>query len=295
MDYQRKFSVKNLFSSKQILNKFDCIEFESVDVFLKSLEEDYFVFTDVFKRLFINVNSTDELMLLSAFISGAEKVDNLCNFFIKINFEDDSLINMLQTIGDKRWFLFFEYDNKKTDYYALLDKEFKNVIIHTTINKQNYVEVFNGIPEIILKFGLKNYFFNIDYYSFEDMGISEIYKLEFFINNLSYWKNDISFNKGKNVPITCYVSGDFKLYASRAAYEDDCLIFDLDKNKNLTAEDIPYRELNIFLAYVDMPVDILFKNDDFNSRLIDLYQNYKIYGVYHILPIIADKFIRRIK
>ena len=294
MNYKRKFYIKSLYSSKQILNKFDHIEFQSVNTFLLSLQEDYFVFTNEFKRLFINVNTIDELMSLSTFISGVEKVDNLCNLFIKINFEVDNLINILQTIGNKRWFLFVKYDDTKMDYYSLLNKEFNNVIIDTTINNQNYVEIFNNIPEITLKYDLKNYFFNIDYYSFEDITISEMYKLDFFINNISYWSYDINFNKNGSVPITCYLSDDFKIYPSNTAFKDGFFIFDLEKNKNFTAEDIPYRELNIFLAYADLPVKILFQGD-LNYRLIDLYQNYKIYGVYHILPMIASKFIGRIK
>jgi len=293
MDYARKYFVDDLYSSTNILGKFNNIEFENVYVFLKSVQNNYIVFSKTYRNLFININSKDELDLFLEFMC-LDGVDKLSKFFIQMKYKEKSIDILFEKILNKNWILLVDYNEEMSEYYQELDKKY-NLVIKCDIDINNYVRIFNNIPYLVLKYKLNNYYFNIDYFSFEELKLSEIHKLVFFINNLTYWFNMLNYNKGNTVLLDCYVSSEYKIYPGKQAYNDNYCIFDLYKYADIKGGSIPHKDLNILLAYIDIPLSIVFKDIDSNNRLINLYQNYKISNSYINISDITKKFIGRIK
>ncbi len=292
MVYKRKHLISNLFIYRDLLNKFDIIEFDNIDSFLESLDKNYFSFSKESKRLILNINTQYELDLFKTFLLNIEDVDKENIIFIRPKFDID--ITHIKEIKNKKFFILVDYNEEKTSYYKKLNDEFDNIIIYTEININNYNIVMNNIPNLLIQYSLSNYLFNINYFSFEELKLKDLHKLEFFINNLSYWSDKLNYNKGDILLKECYVTSDFKIYPNYEAFVDNFYIFDLKKYMGIGPEKIPYKDLNTLLSYIDIPQKQFFDIKG-NLRLINLYQNYKIFGNYCKLSITAEKFIRRLK
>jgi len=294
---ERSVFIKDLFNSKNILNNFNDIEFESFKAFLICIGHD-FLLTRKYVRASFPIQSIEEFekfVKLSTESYFCESIN--VNLLIKPELLEEVFEKSI-LLKNKRFSVtttdLQDANIRLTKIKGFVEWSKVNMLfIKFRIDKDNYKDIPSYIVRNYRMQGIRFYDLSFDYESIEKLTFEEFHLFEFWLNQIMAWivtstdkRNDtqplIINNQFKNRK-HLFVSNDIKLYLTRQAYEENEVLFDLWENKKENGCLLPMLELNKFLGYVHLHNQILCPKMN-NSSYVDCYQNKKIMGFINEVP-----------
>jgi hypothetical protein len=268
-NFSRKFFIKNLFNSSQILNKFGIVHFKSVSAFEKYLNAG--LYTGENKEFSIAIKSRLDTQRVLKNISLVPKTT------IVLKYDEADILQMPIA---PRIELSSPYESVKK--LIMKKSPLLDSIAHWTeyrLNADNY----GDMCEKMVKLSMADPRFiwtdiQIDYASFEDKPISELHRLYFYINQIRIWKNESNSIrlKSNSNPLQCWIDDELNI-----GINPDEAYFPLAKYIGKNGEQIDVSELNKIRQIIDMQFpDTQIKN----KYLIDINQNNHIMGDYYRIP-----------
>lgn len=292
-NFDRKYFIKNLFNSKDVLNLFTRIEFESLNTYLFCLEKDL-IKADCRRELILPISP--ESFPLYRRLNNESKMFDFGNINFSVlpeHFEEFFYDEELKGLFEKKFFI--TLDSFPDDGFTGLSLD-KNkdwimnnpIYIKTRITKDNYKEV---VQKIILFFRNRNmrfYDLKFDYLSFQDMKISDITELEFWLNHFSVWCKQqhperIEIRQSSAIVRSIYVSDNLELFLDDSK-DSISFIFDLGSNIEKNGEQIDIVSLNKLRQYTDLMKRHLDTANKFNFHLISFRDNILINGFINEVP-----------
>jgi hypothetical protein len=308
IEYKPKLSIKELFKAEGLLNQFGYIVFEDIDTFVSSIKQDFFKtkFKHIIELPINTLNSFNKMIKIF------EETEITATNYFRLVVPRELLFQLLPTKirTSAKFELVYESNNIDFSINDLMGMKkiclwLQNnpLTVRVKINRDNYTRIFNDLPAFYNLYRFRLFDLTFDYTSFDSITISELRKLEFWINHFNSWymssgdKNnrgdlDIQIRIDNNIFKKVYVTKDFKLYLTKQQFieQPNDYLFDLAKNKQCNGEEVPYKELNKLRQYLDFnPIMLLtqFKPRMINGFLMDFYQNKKIMGNICELPLIV--------
>lgn len=294
IEYKRKFFIKDLFIPKRVINSFNCVEFESYDIFSYCIGNDLFLIKDN-NFIFIPIKKMTDYENMAKLFNET----NICirtKLFLII--EDQELLdNILSTIVDKSFTILIS-KNLKMDFgkywhtpngKAWISKN--KLVKEIKWDSQNFSEQINEMICIFNEEMVRFFLLDIDYKSFEGMKMEEIHNLKFWLYQLKNWMkiekktNPIELINSAFVK-RVFVSDGLMLYMDKKK-RADIWSFDLKKYIKYDGESMPMKELNLFRKYKDLVPNALYSDFKIsNWFLIDYSQCKEIQGSLNEIPLI---------
>jgi hypothetical protein len=295
--FERKYLIKNLFNSKEVLNFFTRVEFESLNIYLFCLEKDL-IKADCKQELILPV--TSESLPLYRRLNKESKLFDFKNINFSVypeHFEEFFYDEELKSLFEKKFFITLNTFPNKEFVGISLEKNkdwiMNNPIyIKTIITKDNYKEI---VQKMILFFRNKNmrfYDLKFDYISLQDMKISELTELEFWLNYFCVWcrqdhPHKIEIRQSSEIVRPIYVSDNLELFLDDTK-DNISFIFDLGSNMEKNGEHIDIVSLNKLRQYTDLMKRHLDTTNKFNFNLINFRDNIMINGFINEVPWITS-------
>jgi len=294
VEYKRKYSIKNLFNAKEVIDKFDFVTFESVKGFVKALELDLFSVSKA-KLININVDNIEDYQIIKRIIVES----NLCELtrlWIEINDQevcDEIMVDLIPKKYDIIVSSETEINIPKIWKVENSREWTKNnrLIKRFTLRADNFKETICDIIDTYNNKFTRFFLLGIDYRGFEELKIKDLKHIRHWCYRLlSYTtkdgnKNNLSLVLVREIGFikSIFVSNDMKLYLDDKKNPIWCL--DLLKNIDKNGEDISFEELNWWGTYINLShkaMAIDFKV--WNWLLIDFAQNLELRGHINEIP-----------
>ena len=294
--FRRQLFIKDLFSTRGLLNSFERIQFATVRDFFDSIEKRWLEI-GFNKNIIIKVNDEDvdsfKKILESTKILRTDKValdiSNLSSFSLAPMEENLALRINLDNIGSLEEIQAFLKGIDPKWYFS------NPIIIDVFINKDNYQNQLSCISELNMNTDLRIFEIHLDYESLSDLTFKEFEDLKFRLTDLINW--EMPFRGSQSAVMSFLFSSlyknvyvdDAKLYINEYARKDDAELFDMASVSILTTgEDIDAKELSTLRAYIDLKEYELSSFSQVNNikrkSLIDPYFNKKLTSAYTLLP-----------
>ena len=291
IDFKRQFFIKDLFIPERVINCFNCIEFESYQIFSYCIENDLFIIPEN-GFIFIPIKSISDYKSMVKIFNET----NICNnSYLYLIIEEQSLLDaVLSTIVDKRFSILITKD-LKIDFVKYwnntIGKEWisKNRIIKKIkIDYPNYDRQINEMISIFNEEFIRFFLLDFDYVSFEKIKIEEIHKLKFWIRNFIGWTKlkDVDSIEIISTPFVrkIFVSDELVLYMDNK--KKDIWSFDLMLYLKDDGESMPMRELNLLRKYIDFVPNAMYTESKItNWFLMDYAQCKEIQGSLNEIPL----------
>ncbi len=194
--YQRKFSIKSLFSPREILGKFSILEFEDAAVFLQFLSKGYQAPTKD-KEYLIHIDSIEGL---TALISVLESTDLTQQVMIVLDIPDIELLKVAMPLlgGSNLDRTCIRVTAESAKAFEGLQEDAGNIFrnylqkngiwLDFLFEASSYAERYETVIKAHIQFPFIQLLdLHIDYLSFEDCKLSELHKVKFYINRISIW------------------------------------------------------------------------------------------------------------
>jgi len=295
-------SIKELYNPKHIINNFNDIEFENVNVFLHCIQYDYYNYINKNASIIkININSLEELNTLSNLL---EKT-NLYNMVtLNLKFSKDCFYKVLEDSNNKIYNYIYPINIDfipELTTKELLEKypHFKNwfskkpIIIDYEIEYNNFIDRFNNVITILRNKQWRFFNFKFDFISFEEMKIKEYALLEFWINHIISWtsdsrnRNGLVFNYSNKFIKTVYIDNKLNLKYNNNGET----FFNIYNSINKNGEDFSNEELSKLHQYLELNESkcyFILKSKLFNWCILDFDQNLKLETSINEIPIITQ-------
>ncbi len=303
----RQDFITDLFRAKGFLNKFTDIEFEDFKTFIRCKVEQYFAL-DRKLLVHIPINSVLEFEQFADAITRSYMTDKVSiNLLIKSELLDD-VFPLCEGLRGQ-----FEITTDLEVKDARLFNKIKGfkqwtmnnpLWVDLKINYDNYKLVPRQIAHTFTTKYLRHFKLSFDYESLEKLTFNELHEFENWMYMITNWVISTGNKREHRHPIEIdmrrnkkpvYITSDLKMYAGKQAFEDNELLFDLEKRKNDNGESIPNKELNRLRQYIDLKPEI-FTIPILRNYFLDLYQNKKVMGTYnqvpHLVRIVGEIFGR---
>ena len=295
MEFKRQLYIEDLFVPKKIINAFDIVEFESIDIFKRCVNEDLYNIKEN-TMCVINIHSYEDFIFLSNLFKAKPEFFNLMNIVIIPNNEELSKKmlntpiekNMKFDILSKEVILFTKYWEKNKDWISAN----KLIMLHDI----SADSIAQDISRLITVFNTtRNRFFllNIDYESFENITLKELQSVEFWWYQLRLWMRE-KIGKGQDLIIEerhlfvkrIFVSDDLTLYLDDN--KDDIWNFPLQDHLQDTGNSINGRVLNTLHSYLSLHGKALVSDYDIKNFLLLSFRQFLRMGCYiNQIPLIA--------
>lgn len=296
--YHRKYFIKDLFSTRGLLNLFDLVQFESLKDFSEAIQhrwleagrnqhiivklDDYNIqdFTRILKQT--GLTETDYVSVDISNVQGSlEEIYELLKIGrINVYLNLDVIHNIEEIIQ----FL----QNSPAEW-----RESNRFIVKVFIDKDNYKSQLNSIIEVYMKSLARFFKIFIDYESLSNLTFKDFEDLKFRLIDFANWgqgtkidqKNWLDYNFSSNCKTI--ILQDSKLYVNDYALRDKEELFDLTNKDGLTGEDLGVKELSQLRSYLDLKeyeVNAFTIVNGKRRALIDPYFNKKLTSSYSLLP-----------
>jgi hypothetical protein len=282
--FARKVFIKDLFEAKGIINSFKDITFLTYHAFAKFIAANLFL-AQTYQRFTVRVATREDIENIVQLLQSTDLEKNVD---LTLEFPTSLAEDIFDLITDQKIGLSSTYETS----LQLINQEnprLANYLYWTKFRftAANYAEEYEKLVKLALADARLNFVdLTVNYASFEAAPLSELHKLQFYMNQLKIWLTRAPLTTGSPPRIiTLKNNGDWVL---RCFIDDDLNIrfnetevyFELSKYLISNGENLQGPELN----QIRKIIDIGFETKITNRYLIDLDQNYKVMGDYYRIP-----------
>lgn len=302
---KRKYFIKDLFNPRNILDKFNELEFESFNVFVRLTQSG--IYTPTENQEIIIPIQKEEIEPMNTLLTESYLCDKT-NVSLYMKWETlEEFIKQLDEKLAKKLFTIIvdEYKDTLMSLYELNDNfriwtHDNPIWAKVFINYENYKRQLNDIISLYNKKKFRFFKLIFDYASFDQINLKEIRGLEWRIGQFMQWYTSTRQDKKYDVdPLivnrkaekTLFVGNDLKLYVNKEAFKDKAVLFDLAEHLEDDGESIDFHDLADLRVYMDLQFKFLIPQMR-NYYFVDFYQNRKILGEYIEIPLICQLITR---
>jgi len=292
--FKRQLFIEDLFIGGKILNAFEIVEFESIQILEKALKDEIFRIKKGTECV-IHLKTYDDFLILTnlfinnpTFFSDMQvyvicDTDGLCEEILSKEIKEGMKFHMVT----KEPFDFVQYWELNKWYISS-----NKVSIQFKISAKTIAE---DVCKLITIYNTKSFRFfelDIDYASFEELTLKQLKIAEFWFYHLRTWLDD-DMPKGQKLIIQSYnghfkrvfVSNNLILYLDH--YKDPIWCFDLKEHLNDTGETMDNHTLNVLQAYMSLHPRAFFSEFDIKDfSFISIRQILKMGYYINQIPLI---------
>ncbi len=279
MKFKRRLFIEDLFVPKKVLNAFDWVEFESLNVFKKYVKDGlYRVKKDSICHIHIQ-KMEDFSYLKNLFYN---KIEYFTEMKMYIEFDSEGLFKKAfrSTVDMNMDFAAIVHESFNLNELWKNNREWvkRNMIVHNFKISESTLEI--DIAKLLDLYNSKNnrfFLLDIDYESFQNVTIEKLDRIEYFFYHLRTWLNE---RNGLSEPLEIlvnrklirriFVGDDLILYLD--SYKDPLWSFNLSEHLEENGNIIDSKILNKLHSYLDLHTEALCTEFQIINHLLISYR-----------------------
>jgi len=302
--FKRKYRIKDLFRYTEMLHPFKLIRVESLSVLLRVIDEELLPMAH--ETIYVPIENSKELHTISHIFRNS-KLDQVCH--IQLEMAKDLFYQFLQNyqsenidilITDKPVNL-LQLFSEHPDCPGLSWIQSHRLYFRFRINRTN-LETLNQIPPINIKYGIRFFDIDFDYHDLNRLRLSELPKVEFWLNQLLVWVKDshehdqIVIHHRKPFHLSCFIDNQLTLSYNPTANQPKIKMLEW---KEATGESVSYSQLATYRKWIDLEPKVFYRHPgaEIYWSLVNLQANQDLGGDITQIPLITtyiNELMRRI-